>query len=85
MFVIRIYKAGYPLTRIYINIDYNRENVNIGRRDKVNGGRRITLRVRYYHMSVFSSTFYYILKCLRLLSKTIFIFEGQEHPPYAQN
>ena len=64
--VVWIYKADYPITRIHINIHYNREDVNIGRRDQVNDDRRITLRVRFYHMSVFSSTFHYILKCIRL-------------------
>jgi len=44
------------------NIDLKREDFNIGCKDKVNGDRRITLRIRFYHMIVFSSTFLYILK-----------------------
>jgi len=81
---IRIYTAYYPLTRIHAIIDFKMEYFNIGRRDKVNGDRRITLRVRCYLMSVFSSKFHYILKCLRIIYTIMFFFKGQEHPPYAQ-
>jgi len=70
---------------IHRNIDFKSEDFNIGCRDKVNGDRCITLHIRFYHMSVFSSTFHFLLKCLRILYTILFIFEGQEHPPYAQN
>ena len=52
------------------------EDFNIGRRDNVNGDRRITLRVRFYHMSVFSSKFHYILKMSQNHLHTSVLFQG---------
>jgi len=59
--VIWLCKADYPLMRIYTNVDFKSEDFNIERRDNVNSDRRTSLRIRFYHMSVFSSTFHYIL------------------------
>jgi len=39
IYVIRIYKADYPLTRIHININFKSEDFNVRRRDNVNGDR----------------------------------------------
>jgi len=49
----------------------------------VNGDGRITLRVRYYHKSVFSPTFYFILKMSNYALHKFLHFR-RTNPPYVK-
>jgi len=57
MYVIRIYKADYLLTRIHI--DFKSEDFNMWRRDKVNGDRLLLCALEfiiyYEHIQLYNS------------------------------
>ena len=80
-FVLFWYGRQIVPSRGSTTTDIKSEDVNIWRIDTLNGEQCFTLYIFYHMYSVFNSTFYFIIKCLRILYTIMLIFERLEHSP----